>query len=223
MNEMLMEPDGSLLPSKSKSDLIHCLEYLVSTEENTESGRAIAPNRCYLVIDGMAVVQALMHAVKFETCKELGKAFTQRIDGLLVNYEGGRIIFDNYRKQLSIKDQIRYGSSTDTSDDLNINDATPIKDTTKFLTSKNNKDQLTVFLADKAINECKKPVVTATRQHVLSNTRHKPTTGVSTQEEADTLMMPHALELVNFATDVDVDFYTQDTDWFVIIFGDSRN
>jgi hypothetical protein len=145
VNQMLMKPDGSLLPCKSKSDLIHCLEKLVSTEENTESERATAPNRCYLVIDGMAVVQALMHAQEFETCKELGRAFTQRIDALLVNYVGGRIIFDNYRKQLSIKDQIRYGLLTGTSDDLNINDATPITNTNKFLASKNNKDQLTFF------------------------------------------------------------------------------
>lgn len=42
-------------------------------------------------------------------------------------------------------------------------------------------------------------------------------TGVSSQEEADTLMMPHALELVGEQIGNEVDFFTQDTDWWVLL------
>ena len=43
-----------------------------------------------------------------------------------------------------------------------------------------------------------------------------PTTTVSTQEEADTLMIPYGIE-VAASPGNEVDFFTQDTDWFVLI------
>ena len=44
---------------------------------------------------------------------------------------------------------------------------------------------------------------------------HTPKTPVSSHEEADTLMMVHALEIVEDGEEVD--FFAQDTDWLVLI------
>ena len=47
----------------------------------------------FIIIDGMAVVQATIHTGKFGTCKDLGQAF---IDRYAENYVSTRVIFDNY-------------------------------------------------------------------------------------------------------------------------------
>ena len=57
------------------------------------------------------------------------------------------------------------------------------------------KDALTLYLAEKAL-EIDKPLVTVTHIDVKSNIDgYNPSTKVSSQMEADTLMILHALEL----------------------------
>ena len=98
-----------------------------------------------------------------------------------------------------------------------VEDSTPITNKSVFLPRSKPKDQLTIYLADKAVKYCKHPIVTATTQDVNTNTTEDPpTTTVSTQEEADTLMIPHGIE-VAASPGNKVDFFTQDTDWFVLI------
>jgi hypothetical protein len=94
---------------------------------------------------------------------------------------------------------------------LYIDDTTPYNDIKRFLATKTTKDRLTIYLADKLILLCKKPVVTVRRKDVQTNMPYyHPVTGVSTQEEADTLMILHALEVVNEIPANEVDFYTKD-------------
>jgi len=186
VSHLLMNPDGTLLTSK-KSDLVKALMDIVlqtPVPSPPSSGTV-------LVIDGMAVVQALVHAVTFRSCADLGKAFPTNIDALLKDYDGGRVIFDNYTKVLPMKESICYcGAQKASGEDMYIDDATPIRDTKKMLASSTTKDHLTLFLAQKAIALCKKPVVTATRQDVLTNHpqfQPRAHSGPCTQEEADTL------------------------------------
>ena len=96
---MLMSADGSLLLCKSKSDLIHALEDLCDKEITPNTIINADTSLKHLIVDAMAVVQALIHASCCTTCLELGIAFTQYIDGLLTNYKSGRIIFDSYDKK----------------------------------------------------------------------------------------------------------------------------
>ena len=65
----------------------------------------------HLIIDAMAVVQALIHASTITTCLELSNAFSNYIDFLLTGYKSGRIIFDNYQKTNNIKAAMRYGDN----------------------------------------------------------------------------------------------------------------
>ena len=79
-NSTIMSPDGSLLPCTSKRDLIHVFEELGNLETtvplNTIDDGIIHK---HLIIDAMAVVQALIHASTFTTCLELSNAFSNYI------------------------------------------------------------------------------------------------------------------------------------------------
>ena len=51
----------------------------------------------------------------------------------------------------------------------------------------------------------------------MTNSEQVPSTGISSHEEADTIMMIHALEIVQTNKENVVDFFTQDTDLWVLI------
>ena len=51
----------------------------------------------------------------------------------------------------------------------------------------------------------------------MTNSEKVPSTGISSHEEADTIMMIHALEIVQTTKENVVDFFTQDTDRWVLI------
>ena len=85
-----------------------------------------------------------------------------------------------------------------------------MKDIKKVMASKKSKDSLTLFLADKLMTSCNKPVVTVTRRDVLANRPDlKCSAGKSTQEEADTLMILHGLGLARSGIEVAFSFKIQ--------------
>lgn len=209
VNHIIMKADSTLTPCKGKNDLVKAL---MDAPPQTNSAWPNSDTR-YLIIDGMVAVQTLLHAAKFKFCNNLGEPFPAFTDSILDKYTGGRVIFGNYFRSVPIKDDIRYSSQLGHGDELYIDNTTPINDIKTFLASKTIKDRLTIYLADKLILLCMKPVVTVTRKDVLINVPYyHPITGFGTQEEADTLMILHALEVVN-----GVDFYTKDTDCWVLI------
>ena len=106
--------------------------------------------------------------------------------------------------------ELRYASS---GEDLIVEDSTSIKDKKKFLSSRKTKDAFTIFLAEKVITLSKATVVTATRKSIMTNSEQVPSTGISSHEEADTIMMIHALEILQTNKENVVDFFTRDTDW----------
>ena len=76
------------------------------------------------------------------------------------------------------------------------------------------RNSLTFYLANKVL-QLKIPVVTVTRQHVKSNLNNvQSSTGDSTQEEADTLIILHAVEISKAGKNVHI--MTQDTDVMVL-------
>ena len=100
-------------------------------------------------------------------------------------------------KQNCIKDIMRHGQRRKdaVSTSLHVVDTTPINDHKSFLSNNGTKDSLTIYLAEKAI-KINIPMVTVTRLHVHCNkTIFEPTSTVSSQEEADTVIILHAAEL----------------------------
>ena len=121
-------------------------------------------------------------------------------------------------KQNCIKDIMRHGqtSTGPKSSSFHV-DTTPsptITDSKSFLSNNGTKDSLTIYLAEKAL-QINIPMVTVTRLHVHCNQgTFQPTTGVSSHEEADTVMILHASELG--AAGKAVHLMTQDTDALVL-------
>ena len=131
----------------------------------------------------------------------------QAIDGLVSGYVCGRVVFDNYEKQVSIKkNMLRYHECKNNS--ILIEDQTPIRDTNGILSNNKTKYRLTLYLSGKLIEHCKCNIVTVTRHAVLTNNSPHVTTEVSSQEEADI----DALKIVREGNDLD--FYTQYIDFF---------
>ncbi len=170
----------------------------------------------HLIIGGMSVVHELMSVSKFQTCKDLRDAFCRSIRRKSARYECAHIIFDNYNRQNPIKGCIRaqqHGIPS-TATGYHITYSTPISDAKSFFVNEKTKDSLTLYLAD-AVLLSQRPMVSVSRVSVQSNSVHiQSTTGVSIQEEADTLMILHAKEISD--TGQNVHILTQDTDVLVL-------
>lgn len=91
-----------------------------------------------------------------------------------------------------------------------MEDAAKIENVKSFLGSTTTKGNLTLYLAKKLIDHAKEHIITATHDGLMSNRAGDITPGVSSQEEADTLMILHAVEAAREGSTVHI--YSQDTD-----------
>lgn len=91
-----------------------------------------------------------------------------------------------------------------------VEDSTQIRDKSTFLASNTTKDSLTVYLAQQLIERGTVNMVTVTSKSVMANYDCQVSTGFSTQEEAEILILLHAVEVA--AAGAIVHIYTQDSD-----------
>lgn len=214
-NRILMQPDGNVHPTSDKSTVIQLLKDLVHTDTSagpTAIHMATESLVC-LVVDGMAVVQELMAVRVFNTCKDFGETYIKLIESRSRGYEHVRVIFDNYTRVSSLKEatrERRRGKVKGVKSYI-VEDSTRIKDQKSFLASNSTKDSLTIYLAQQLLGSTKiKNLLTATRMSVMTNYESTSTPGTSTQEEADTLMILHAVSAS--AEGYKIHIYSQDTD-----------
>jgi len=220
-NRVLMRPDGSIHPTTDKSTVIHMLEDMVKADgesvQETTTHITTENESCCLIVDGMAVLQELMAVKNFKNCKDLGASYVRLIDLKSRGYNQVRIIFDNYTKINSLKEgtrERRRGKSTGIRSYV-VEESTVIRDKHTFLSSNNTKDSLTMYLAQQLIDTSTvSRVVTVTCRGVMTNSNCSVSTGVSTQEEADTLMILHAVEVAK--TGLRIHLYSQDTDVLIL-------
>ena len=98
-----------------------------------------------------------------------------------------------------------------------VQDSTQINDQKSFLACNSTKDSLTIYLAKQLIGTKKiKRIMTVTRVSVQTNYVSGSTLDASTQEEADTLMILHAVSASSEGYNVDI--YSQDTDVLLLAF-----
>lgn len=115
-------------------------------------------------------------------------------------YKSCRLIFAKYDRPDSLKDFLRHGVKTRilSGNAFHIVDATPNQNLKVFLANNETKDALTIYLAEKKTLEIDMPVVTVTWLGVKSNVDgYHPSTPISSQPKADTLMILHAIELTS--------------------------
>ena len=78
-----------------------------------------------------------------------------------------------------------------------VQDSTGIKENKTFLASSNTNDSLTLYFPHQLIRYSPVKVMTATRKEIMTNYECETMAGVSIQEEADTLMIHHAVEVAS--------------------------
>ena len=105
-----MAPDGSFHPATDKSEVIKLLEDVVTNDRAQTSAHSTEVengSETCLVVDGMEIIQALMTVKNFKTCKGFATFFVKLVDSQARGYCRVRVIFDNYIKKASMKEQAR--------------------------------------------------------------------------------------------------------------------
>ena len=127
-----------------------------------------------------------------------------------------RVIFDNCPKVSSLKErtrQLRKGDIKGTRSYI-VDSSTRIREKRTFLASNDTKDSLTLYLAEQLIGTSTSAKLMAATRQSVTNFECLTTTGVSTEEEADTLMILHAAEVARSGFVVHI--YSQETDMLLL-------
>ena len=162
-NATLMKPDGSQLPSNKKSILTHELEHMAATSQTGEELTGNQHSLTSIIIDGMAVVQEMVvYKSQIKTCKDRLDCSVRSIDSKSVGYIDAYVAFDNYSINNSLKDRTRGRRMAGKTQDkgYKVDDTTRIKDFKSFLSTKEMKANLVLYLAQKAVQLCKVPITT---------------------------------------------------------------
>ncbi|KAL5007723.1 hypothetical protein ScPMuIL_016529 [Solemya velum] len=163
--------DGSLLPVIDKSSLMTILEKLPNQEvtnqgqqsensaENVEQPEDITdvlvPPKKATIIDGMAMVHAMGKPQTIKTCAQWADHFIATLENKSKEYDEIHLVFDRYDLPTSLKEttrERRQGTRPVTV--YHVEDNTPVGKLSakQFLTSTVTKDELTVYLASKALH-----------------------------------------------------------------------
>ena len=133
---------------------------------------------------------------EFKKFKDLVNCFFLSIDCKSVVYIDVYIyiVFDNYSIDNSLKDRTRQICTAGRTQDkgYKVDDTTCIKDFKSFLSTKETKANLVLYLAQKAVQLCKVPTATHPQKGVLSSKLNMMRIQ-STQEEADLLLILYAV------------------------------
>jgi len=152
---------GELLPGTDKSKLMAVLEDLpnkISVDlqpgDVTNDIVPLKPRKA-TVIDGMAIVQAMGKPPWVKTCAQWADHFIVTLDSKCIEYDELHLVFDRYDLPTSLKEatrERRQGRKPATAylvtDNTQIGNV-PAK---QFLSSTKTKDELTVYLAKKALH-----------------------------------------------------------------------
>ncbi|MES9880361.1 MAG: hypothetical protein ABW185_05705, partial [Sedimenticola sp.] len=215
VSRSLFAHDGNLLPCTDKAKLMHKLESSVSvTPEETP---VIDGENRAIIIDAMALVYELS-AKPVKTCEQFANEFVKHSEALIRRGDEGHVIFDHYDVDKSLKSNARARRNKGEYEKAHVcNDMTPIRTPfRKFISNTKTKQSLTIYLAEKLLDRYKDddtPVVVSTSNGIQSNkltVEHLR----SSQEEADTILIMHAIDAVKREKKVDI--VSPDTDVFIL-------
>ena len=174
-----------------------------------------------IIIDGMAIVNGISKTEQIRTCGDFAQAFIERLEHIARSYDEVRLVFDRYITS-SLKDKMRRKRTKGKSTYYHIRDSTVIKNISlkDFLSNVKTKAELTEYLATQCISYSKAHPEKLKKFLVTSGTVTKGNTSVPaqllthSQEEADTLVILHALTVEKHA-EVTID--SPDTDIFILL------
>jgi len=165
----LFTVSGELLPSTDKSKLMAILEELPNKSSGDQQPQDVTndtapfPLRNVTVVDGMAVVQVMGKPPWVNTCTQWADHFTATLDSKFSDCDEVHLVFDRYYLPTSLNEatrERRQGGKSATA--YRVADDTPVGKVSakQFLSSNTTKDELTVYLANKALRHFEgKPTV----------------------------------------------------------------
>jgi hypothetical protein len=223
----LFSSDGSLLMCTDKSKLMGILESL-ATEESASAAISDDPldhgpndaKKAVAILDGMVYVQAFGKPATVNTCADYATQFLQYVFRKVDECDEVHLVFDTYNLTNSLKTatrERRLGGHRETV--YHIKDSMSLSKVTakQLLSSNQTKDELTVYLANKALtyfHDKKETLIVTAREHVASNNLNVEHL-TSSQEEADTRMILHAIDATDRGA-TSIQIYSPDTDVLVL-------
>ena len=211
----LFARDGTMLHCSCKSALMHILEKAGGPSTNTQE---ITAGFKVAIVDGMAEVQSLDKPEWIKNCRDLVEHFTNRLLVKCNDLQELHIIFDRYDVPSSLKSATRvkrqgghapiYYRITDSTHIAKV----PMK---KLLAHSKTKGELTTFLAKNVKDNANGRQVVVAWGTICEATHRDVRHLRSTQEEADTKIILHALDAsAQGATQLSI--YSPDTDVLVL-------
>ncbi len=168
----------------------------------------------------MAVVQEqAVFKSDIHKCRDLADHVVHALHNKSIGYATACVVFDDYTVSHSMKAMTRVRRTKGRSTYVptyKVDDETRIKDFNSFLSSSTTKDMLTLYLAQKIIENPTVPTTTVTRLGVLSSSTMSSINPdlQATHEEADTLLILCAAEV--HKSGIPVHIYSPDTDVLVL-------
>lgn len=238
ISRALFSSDGLLLPCNDKSKLLPVLETLpdkmkeaaqegeepAESEGITESvsDESMKPKveTKVIIIDAMMIVQQVAATEKkVKNCKEFAGLFIECLERKFAPYDVMHLVFDHYDVDFSLKQGTRNRRAEKVKESRSYvcMDTTQIRiPMSSFISNTKTKGSLAEYLAAKVLEHFKngkKTVVVSTQAGAKSyhvDADHL----TSCQEEADTLLVLHAVSVAG--PDVIIHFLSSDTDVFVL-------
>ena len=216
----LFAADGSMLHCSNKSALMGLLENEAPASTTSNEPTTEPVTKKIDIVDGMAELQSLDKLATITTCADLAEHFTETILRKHRTCYELHLVFDRYDVPLSLKSATRvrrqgneqpvFYRITDTTFIAKV----PLK---RLLAHTRTKMELTKFLAANVlrISEQREINVVVAWASQCKATHRDVTHLQSSQEEADTKMILHAVDAVTQGA-TEVNIFSPDTDVFIL-------
>ena len=117
-----------------------------------------SPKYKVIIIDGMALVNAIPKTERIKTCKDFAQSFLDHLSNMADEYDEVRLVFDRYINSF-LKEQMRRKRTKGKSTYYHVKDTTLIQDISlkDFLSNIKTNAELTAYLAAKTADHSKGP------------------------------------------------------------------
>ncbi|CAH0384973.1 unnamed protein product [Bemisia tabaci] len=223
----LFGPDGKMYHCNAKSKLVGILESLAKDESNTEkssqvpNGQLESESKKAAILDGMAFLHTYFKPTHIKTCEDLCIDISKKILLKFGHYNEVHVVFDTYFSD-SLKKDARENRSQG-KDPVQYRISAEMKvgsiSMARLLAHEKTKDEITAFLAEKILkitSEAKKKFIVSWRDKAQSSEDLADVSSLcTTQEEADTKIILHAVYLASNGLDI-THIFSPDTDVMVL-------
>ena len=191
------------------------------TREGFSGLNDTSPTYKVIIIDGMALVNAIPKTERIKTCKYFAQVFLDQLSNMAGDYDEVRLVFDRYINS-SLKEQMRRKRTKGKSTYYHVKDTTLIQNISlkDFLSNIKTKAELITYLAEKTTDHSKGPTNKLKKSIVTSVTETRgnicvPSTMVTHSQEGGGHLTPVARLSIDRHAEVVI--ASPDTDVFLLM------